>query len=62
MKSFPCKIVMAAIILSCGFVMQFEQSEKPRQRQRNQQLTNPQIADNLAAVQERLHQGGRPSW
>ncbi|QWV93382.1 hypothetical protein KP004_19800 [Geomonas oryzisoli] len=62
MKSFPCKIVMAAIILSCGFVMQIEQSEKVQQRQRNQQITNPEIAANLAAVQDRLHQSGRLSW
>lgn len=33
MKAFPAKLVMAAIILSCGFVMQVEQSEKARQKQ-----------------------------
>ncbi|MBU5635538.1 hypothetical protein KOM00_02200 [Geomonas sp. Red69] len=62
MKSFPCKIVMAVIILSCGFVMQIEQSEKVQQRQRNQQINNPEIAASLAAAQDRLHQGGRSSW
>ncbi|MBJ6798668.1 hypothetical protein [Geomonas propionica] len=62
MKSFPCKIVMAAIILSCGFVMQIEQSEKTQHRERNHQITNPEVAANLAAVQDRLHQSGRPSW
>ncbi|MBU5611865.1 hypothetical protein [Geomonas azotofigens] len=62
MKSFPSKIVMAAIILSCGFVMQIEQSEKVQHRERNQHITNPEVAANLAPVQDRLHQGGRPSW
>lgn len=33
MKAFPAKLIMAAIILSCGFVMQAEQSEKVRQKQ-----------------------------
>lgn len=33
MKTFPAKLVMAAIILSCGFVMQVEKSEKARQKQ-----------------------------
>ncbi|WP_224984015.1 hypothetical protein [Geomonas agri] len=62
MKSFPCKIVMATIILSCGFVMQIEQSEKVQHRERNHQIPNPEAAANLAAVQDRLHQSDRPSW
>ncbi|WP_136524220.1 hypothetical protein [Geomonas ferrireducens] len=33
MKAFPAKLIMAAIILSCGFVMQAEQSEKAHQKQ-----------------------------
>lgn len=33
MKAFPAKLIMAVIILSCGFVMQAEQSEKARQKQ-----------------------------
>lgn len=32
MKAFPAKLIMAVIILSCGFVMQSEQSEKARQK------------------------------
>ena len=33
MKRFPGKIVMAAIILSCGFVMQVEQPERAKSHQ-----------------------------
>ncbi len=33
MKAFPAKLIMVVIILSCGFVMQVEQSEKTHQKQ-----------------------------
>jgi len=46
MKRFPGKIVMAAIILSCGFVMQVEQSERTRPHQPEQERFSRDVAFN----------------
>ena len=46
MKRFPGKIVMAAIILSCGFVMQVEQSERARPHRAEQETLNREVAFN----------------
>ena len=46
MKRFPGKIVMAAIILSCGFVMQVEQSEQTRSHQAGPETISRDVAFN----------------
>lgn len=47
MKRFPGKLVMAVIILSCGFVMQAEQSaEKPKSKQSPTPTVSREIALN----------------
>lgn len=46
MKRFPGKIVMAAIILSCGFVMQVEQSERVKSHQPDQERFSRDVAFN----------------
>ncbi|HBA87014.1 MAG TPA: hypothetical protein DCZ75_03205 [Geobacter sp.] len=47
MKRFPGKIVMAAIILSCGFVMQAEQSaENAKSRQPPAPVASREVAFN----------------
>lgn len=63
MKRFPGKIVMAAIILSCGFVMQAEQSEKSHLKQGNCQIVNPESTARLVAAQREVDlQSRRASW
>lgn len=46
MKRFHGKIVMAAIILSCGLVMQVEQSERSASRQADQEAIAREVALN----------------
>lgn len=58
MKAFPAKLIMVAIILSCGFVMQAEQSEKTRQKQDSD-------LHNVAAGtidRSQVPDSSRPSW
>jgi hypothetical protein len=63
MKRFPGKVVMAAIILSCGFVMQAEQSERSHQRQEAREMVNPEPTASLAAAQRKVElQSQRASW
>lgn len=62
MKSLTGKIMMAVIILSCGFVMQVEQSEKTHQRRQYRDLDRTEIAANLPAPQPRQPQTQRAGW
>lgn len=62
MKSLTGKIMMAVIILSCGFVMQVEQSEKTHLQREYRDVARTEVAANLAAPPHRLRQGARAGW
>lgn len=66
MKRFPGKLVMAVIILSCGFVMQAEQSERANLRQADRQLDSRDAAINAPDVAKAVKvsdlRGDRSSW
>lgn len=54
MKNYRGKLVMAAIILSCGLVMQAEQSERAQLKQNTDEIRrnaeNSQVAHNSSTV------------
>lgn len=60
MKRFPGKVVMAVIILSCGFVMQAEQSERSRLKQGNTEIVTPGATADPAAAQRKVDLQSQP--
>ena len=66
MKRFPGKVIMAMIILSCGFVMQAEQSERESLKQaskeahsRDMALNAPDTAKGPKALDPQSEPGSR---
>jgi len=63
MKRFPGKIVMAAIILSCGFVMQVDQSERAGSHKAGPETISRDVAFNTQhTAREVGTQSERSSW
>jgi len=63
MKRFPGKVIMAAIILSCGFVMQAERSSEMKSRQANAEaLRNTFQQDPARDSKTASLQSDRRSW
>ena len=64
MKRFPGKIIMAAIILSCGFVMQAEQSAQGNKSKQfyNGAATRDVAFNSHAPAKDAKGVGARASW
>lgn len=63
MKRFPGKIVMAAIILSCGFVMQVDQPERVRSHNSGPETISRDVAFNTQhTAREVGTKNERSSW
>lgn len=66
MKRFPGKVIMAAIILSCGFVMQVEQSERTHSKQAEPAERSQDLAynapDSASGTRYLPLQNERSSW
>ncbi len=66
MNRFHGKIVMAAIILSCGFVMQAEQSERAKSNQAGPEMISRDVAFNTPQTARQTKpletQSERGSW